>query len=96
MFAEEGVAEPLQRLPALTRKGSITPVAAADLDNDGHLDALAVENWVDNSGAPQARLRVLKNAGGGRLVMSRLAGHGHLSLGPPTSRSITLTRTLDH
>ena len=96
MFAEEGVAEPLQRLPALTRKGSITPIAAADFDNDGHLDALAVENWVDNSGAPQARLRVLKNAGGGRLVMSRLAGHGHLSLGPPTTRSITLTRILDH
>ena len=87
MFAEDGVAEPLQRLPALTRKGSITPIAAADFDNDGDLDALAVENWVDNSGAPQARLRVLKNDGGGRLAMSRLAGHGQLSLGPPTTRS---------
>ena len=88
MFADDGVAEPLQRIRALTQKGSITPIAAADLDNDGDLDALAVEDWVDKTGAPQARLRVLENDGAGRLAMSRLAGQGHISLGPPTDTMV--------
>ena len=88
MFADDGVVEPLQRIPALTRKGSITPIAAADFDNDGDLDALAVEDWIDAAGEPQARLRVLENDGAGRLAMSRLDGEGHISLGPATDEMV--------
>ena len=67
MFSGAG---PKQRIESAGSSRNIAPVAVADFDNDGDLDALAVESWTDPAGSAQARLRVLENNGRGRLTMS--------------------------
>lgn len=68
--------KPRSRLKA--RRGVIAPVATADLNNDGYLDAVAVElydGW-ESDGA----LHVLENDGAGKLTIAKTCAAAAFSL----------------